>query len=387
MENNKLIGLLPNNNLNDNNIKFLKEHEFYSKNQLIELNSLKYKKRLISKVLNIYGMLIIFLSLLYLDEIVFFKDEKKTRKRYLLIISFLTIFYTLFKILHNFYKIKLKRKISKKISLSIFEKHYILTFIIFIIHPNIFLDNYEIYATYKIPNKFYLTPINYFPIIFQTTTILFQFLKNLITNSNLISKKGEYITRKYSEHLNFFHLKHYFKKKPLKLLSIFIIIFILELSILLKIFEAPISKNQDEFSLIFWSNIFWTNFITMLTVGYGHSIPETLFGRFIVVIAGIGGHLFFSSMIVAFSDFMKFDEVEYGVYNSLERYRLESDLRECSREIVFRLVRAFGRFKGEDEKGYQEDKNFIEKRIGEYKILKERFYYRKYLRRLMEVKN
>ena len=386
MNNNKFHSLLEKFTKTElEDTKFLKENEFYSKIQLEKLDSLKYKKKIMSKMTDIFGMLIITISLLYLDEIILFKNKKKIRNIYLLIISGLTFFYAIFKLILNYYQIKLKKKISKYNSMSILEKNFFLTFFIFIIHPNILLDQYEIYATYKIPNEFFLTPINYFLIIFQLTIILLESLKNLIINSNLIPKKGDYLTRKNSSNLNIFYLKYFFKKKPAKLLFIFIITFIFYLSILLKIFEAPSILDKNDFSLIYWTNIIWTNSITMLTIGYGYSIPVTFFGRFIVVIAGIGGHLLFSSTIVALADFLKFDEIENSIYSKMEMQFLENELKDCSRKIVFRLVRGYKAYNNRRESIYEEDKRVIEKNIMKYKSLKERFIFRKYFKHLTQM--
>jgi len=50
--------------------------------------------------------------------------------------------------------------------------------------------------------------------------------------------------------------------------------------------------------------------MTMLTTGYGDGFPETYIGKLISVLSGIIGQVFFSLMLLSFSNFfnMNIDE-------------------------------------------------------------------------------
>lgn len=177
----------------------------------------------------------------------------------------------------------------------------------------------------------------------------------------------------------FFYIKYLFKKKPFRLLIWSLVFIGINLSMLLKIFESPLNI-LDSSSLSYWSNSFWTTFMTMLTTGYGNCFPQTYFGKFISVISGIGGYLVFSLIIISFSNFINFKNREYKLFVLLEKNVLKGKLENSAAKIIARVFQSWIFFKRNDFCRYRKYKVKLENEILYYKSFKKNYLQKKLLK-------
>lgn len=82
-------------------------------------------------------------------------------------------------------------------------------------------------------------------------------------------------------------------------------------SLMIKISEGLINKPESPSS---WDQCIWLAFITMLTVGFGDTTPNTYWGRLFSILCGIFGYTFFSILVITVNQIIAFNKSESSVY-------------------------------------------------------------------------
>ena len=366
--------------------KFLMNHKLgiHSKRYFQTITFISTKKDLATKMMNLIGFLIFFISLMYLDESTIYKKRKKKEitNFYLIIISILTFFYAFLKVISKmikFYLLKIEG--LRSFDAQTFNPSTICFLLLYIIHPNLLTSKISIYMKWKVPYETYITPLNFFLIAFQNSLILYEISKRIIITRSLFSESSLYLIRnaKVNKTAVFFYIKYLFKKNPFRLLIWSLFFIGIQLSMLLKIFESPLGF-LDSHSLSYWSNCFWTTFMIMLTTGYGDCFPQTYFGKLISVLSGISGYLVFSLIIISFSNFIGFKNREHKLYTLLEKNVLKSQLENSAATIISRVFQSYIAYKKNDFAKYRKYKVRLENEILYYKSFKKNYKQKKLLK-------
>eukprot|EP00277_Geminigera_cryophila_P008636 CAMPEP_0179406256 /NCGR_PEP_ID=MMETSP0799-20121207/780_1 /TAXON_ID=46947 /ORGANISM="Geminigera cryophila, Strain CCMP2564" /LENGTH=213 /DNA_ID=CAMNT_0021177273 /DNA_START=511 /DNA_END=1149 /DNA_ORIENTATION=+ len=82
----------------------------------------------------------------------------------------------------------------------------------------------------------------------------------------------------------------------------------------IRVAETPVNQYH---STEFWNQL-WLVTVTMTTVGYGDSVPQTHFGRFVCVWVMIGGAILLSLMTASATGFLILDKREQLICNHSE---------------------------------------------------------------------
>ena len=93
-----------------------------------------------------------------------------------------------------------------------------------------------------------------------------------------------------------YFIKFSLKKYPVRFFARLLIIGSLYFSIMIKLSEQAV---EDFSNLSEWPNSGWHIFVTMLTIGFGDTVPYTYWGRLFSVLCGIFGFGLFSLMIIS----------------------------------------------------------------------------------------
>lgn len=105
-------------------------------------------------------------------------------------------------------------------------------------------------------------------------------------------------------------LKCYINKKPEKTVCCLFVCSTLILSYVLRIFEMPFFRiNEDEYPIFdSFFNSMWCIWATMTTVGYGDISPSTIPGRCIAMVTALWGTFLISLMVVIVTNIFQLNQ-------------------------------------------------------------------------------
>ena len=120
---------------------------------------------------------------------------------------------------------------------------------------------------------------------------------------------------------------------------------------MLKVAESPIEIASQSF-LNYWCNCLYLAFITLLTIGYGDYHPVSFLGRFVTVVMGIFGYIFFSLIITAIDSVRSFSRRERLTYLNIEEIQLKKQITVLAASVIGKLGRSYLSYKHGDSKKY-----------------------------------
>lgn len=103
---------------------------------------------------------------------------------------------------------------------------------------------------------------------------------------------------------------------------------------MIRIAEAPLSRNEGEQNFLYYGNCIWLTIITMTTVGYGDFFPKTSLGRFVLVFLAIWGVFIVSILVVTLSNTLVPNTLERKAIITLEKLKVKDDLIEMATGIA-----------------------------------------------------
>lgn len=137
-----------------------------------------------------------------------------------------------------------------------------------------------------------------------------------------------------------FGVKAMMKEHPISFLGINLTCGILMFSLLLKYCESPVQliapSPLNDLSRL--DNCIWLVIVTMTTVGYGDSYPQTIFGRIIIFICAIFGVVVVSVMVVAIQNTLEFSVLEEKAFTCINKLKARKDLFQDASQMVGKLL-------------------------------------------------
>ena len=173
-----------------------------------------------------------------------------------------------------------------------------------------------------------------------TTSIIpfriYLFIKYFSYYSNWANDKAEKICNNYNIKGGIsFAIKAELKEQPFKIVGSIMIVSILIFGFALRNTEAAFMLKSSSF--LDWRyvwNGFWCIVITLLTVGFGDLYPQTLLGRFIVVIACLWGTFLISLMVVSLTNSVQFDCYEERAYTEIKNIERNDNLKKLAIDLI-----------------------------------------------------
>lgn len=318
-----------------------------------ELLCLETKKDLIIASMDFISILILIISLLYSENENSFEIDVNLQLVSLSFISGLTIIYTFLKCLHMVYT----RRILDMVKYLNYDyiwidRSFIYTLLIYIMHPNYFLNSLSITTSWSYPDHLFEQKINMYIQFFQFTVIFIDTLKRFIilpcTNGKLsvAMENQSFYESKFK-----FKLKYIFRKKPFYTLLTYLICFILYFSTLLKLAESAI-ELADETGLRYWSNAIWVAFVTSLRIGYGDYYPITYLGRIICIALGVFGYIMFSLSVIMIRNMVKLKVKDINIYKIIKKKIYNTKIRQKAAKVILELYRCYYSYKFSDMQRY-----------------------------------
>lgn len=339
-----------------------------------ELQFIENKKNMVASCMDFIGILILIISLVYTDNEFSFNIDQSVQKATLIVITLLTVLYSLLKGLKAvFYrKILIITKFLNR-DAQLITRKIMITMMVYLIHPNYWMNSLSIMSRAAFPEQLFERKINFFFLSFQITVIFSELIRR-ITLSSYMNEENKMLIRrqKASKKCFYFALKYLFMEHPFYVLCSYLVYFALYLSLLLKLFESPI-ELRDQTSLSFWSNAIWTSFVTMLTIGYGDCFPITYLGRIISVMTGIFGFTIFSLFVIAISNSIRFKTSEYKTYLIIEKRRLKKIYANQAAKLITVFIKCYLSYKAREKSKYQWYKTRLDSEILDFKRIKEQF--------------
>ena len=123
-----------------------------------------------------------------------------------------------------------------------------------------------------------------------------------------------------------FFLRFSLTKNPSKFFLRLLILGTFFFSIAIRLAESPANRLE---SPRLWNQCIWHTLITMITIGYGDTTPNSYFGRIVSVFCGIFGYCFFSLLIISIKQILSFNKDEETVCNMLGRVIMDVILEFC----------------------------------------------------------
>lgn len=333
------------------------------------------KRKLLSISLNLFGALILIFSLLYSDNEFTYGQHFLVERTSLSFITFITVLFSISKMI----LLMLNRRIliiQKSLSADspLLTSKIIIIALVYLIHPNIWMNNWKIESTLSYPTVRYTRKINLILLVIQTTIVFSEFVRQ-VTLSGVVQETDRMVIRrnKLSNGSFRFSLKCLFLLKPFYVLFSYLLLFGIYLSLLLRLAESPIEIRSALFS---WNNALWTSFVTMLTIGYGNYFPVTYLGRMVSVLTGIFGYVAFSLFVLAVSNKTGFTCNEHKTFLFLEKRKLKRKLKKKAANVIVYFCKAYLNYKRKDKEHYRLYKIRLEDELILFKDVKNKFIHR-----------
>lgn len=139
------------------------------------------------------------------------------------------------------------------------------------------------------------------------------FLKNYfeytLKNKYQIIIKNSNITNTFT-----FFLRFSLHRNPSRFFMRLLILGTFFFSFAIRLAESPADRSESPHM---WNQCFWHTLITMITIGYGDTTPNSYFGRTVSVFCGIFGYCYFSLLIISIKQILCFNKDEETVCNML----------------------------------------------------------------------
>jgi len=85
----------------------------------------------------------------------------------------------------------------------------------------------------------------------------------------------------------------------------------------------------------YFSNGIWNILVAMTTVGYGEFVPQTAFGRYLILVSIVIGTLIMSLTVVALFGISSFNENEDRAFMILNRLNYRKELYDSCQKIIY----------------------------------------------------
>ena len=339
-----------------------------------ELRSVETKKNMVVCVMDFIGIVILFLSLIYADNEYSYDISEDLQKTTLVLITILTIFYSILKGLKALFyrKILIVTKYISSDS-SLITTKVVTVMLLYFIHPNYLLNSLGYISMACYPPHPFEVKVNFFLLAIQVTIITHELIRR-VTVYTFMTEENKMIMRKQraSQHCFYFSLKYLFVEHPFYVLLSYLVFSSLYLSLLLKLFESPI-ELRDQTALYYWSNSIWTSFVTMLTIGYGDVFPVTYLGRTVSVITGIVGFIIFSLFVIAINNAMTFKPREHKTYLVLEKKRLKRLYQERAATLIVVFFKCYLSYRKRQKYDYRWQKSRLSDELRKFRMTQQKF--------------
>lgn len=233
---------------------------------------------------------------------------------------------------------------NKRINESIWRaspkniKSLIITFLIFLIHPNPLFKDVNVTM---FNSKYNVTTHNSLNSIFALVSLLrlWYVVKYFLVSSKYHSPRIQRVCEMNNFDTNIgFSMKANMTKTPYELYLVLFMIVLTFCSFGLRIFERELDNYTGMNFGSYWNTI-WCLVTTMTTVGYGDFMPSTLCGRIIGIISCLCGVFLISMLIVTITNVLVFEGYEKNVYLLLERIALTEDKDILAARLVAKYVK------------------------------------------------
>ena len=137
-----------------------------------------------------------------------------------------------------------------------------------------------------------------------------------------------------------FGVKAMMKEHPISFLISNLFAGAIIFAILLKYCESPIqnvvSNSLNDLSKL--DNCLWLVVVTMTTVGYGDTYPQTIFGRLTIFVCAIYGVVVVSVMVVAIQNTLEFSVLEEKAFTCINKLSARKELFKDASQMVGKIL-------------------------------------------------
>jgi hypothetical protein len=146
-----------------------------------------------------------------------------------------------------------------------------------------------------------------------------------------------------------FVFKAQLKQRPYITLLMILVFLVLVFSFIIRIFEYSYTDDEKNIGAKHISNgnfkrfsdNVWLVIITMLTIGYGETVPGTHFGRAIAAIAAVFGMLVISTLIVTLSSVVDLNRHEKMAYNLIKKRDIKKTTKYHAANLIARIFETY----------------------------------------------
>jgi hypothetical protein len=135
-------------------------------------------------------------------------------------------------------------------------------------------------------------------------------------------------------------------------------------------FEEWINRSYFET----YKNCYWNVFITMATIGYGEFNVYSTFSRIVLFFITVSGMASTSTMIVAYLNFLEFEDMQNFAYNFFNALELKLKMKENVAKALNSYVKMLFSCKKNAYKNYHNYRLLTIKYMDDYKIQRNYYY-------------
>jgi len=154
-----------------------------------------------------------------------------------------------------------------------------------------------------------------------------------------------------------FVIRAIMRYRPFVFVGIILVLGACFFGFMIRVAEAPLSRNKATSNFSSLENCLWISIITMTTVGFGDITPVTTGGRIIMIFCSVFGVVIISLMVVTVTNTLNMNQNENKAFMLLRRLRVKEKLEDNAAKTIGLL----GRYHA--SKGIRSRKNTAQKLI------------------------
>lgn len=211
---------------------------------------------------------------------------------------------------------------------------FLFKFVIFSVHPNVFLDRHRYVTINEIFNHRISQEINTVISIALFTRVYYIF-KFMLINSVFMTPNAQNHCKSKFFQLNYgFSIKANFKYNAKNIYFYGTILVVYIYCYAIRVFERELDDvTSRQFDSFF--NSMWYVLVTMTTVGYGDYTAATSEGRVFAVLSCVTGTFLLSMMVITLSNVLDMTPTEITMFEIMKICDLNNDINEASKRIIY----------------------------------------------------